>query len=79
MKMAHVRGVIFSVLADHEVEIYEYSPREIKKSITGNGNASKDQVKFMIARILNLDENIGYDQSDALAVALTYINRNRVV
>lgn len=79
MKMAHVRGVIFSALANHEVEIYEYSPREIKKSITGNGNASKDQVKFMITRILQIDDSIGYDQSDALAVALTLVNRKKIV
>lgn len=51
--------------------IFEFSPREVKKSICGNGNASKEQIQEMIKIILNLSETPHEDASDALAIALT--------
>ena len=53
------------------VEIFEFSPKKIKKSITGNGNATKEQVASMLRSILNYSIETKYhDATDALAVAL---------
>lgn len=72
MKLGHARGVILLAAAQHQIPIIELSPREIKRSITGNGNASKEQVSLMIQRMLNLTEAPEeLDESDALAIALT--------
>jgi len=53
--------------------VTEYSPKKVKQSITGNGNADKDQVWKMLQRIMSLEEKPQYfDATDALAVALCH-------
>jgi crossover junction endodeoxyribonuclease RuvC len=55
------------------LSVTEYSPKKVKQSITGNGNADKDQVWKMLQRILQIDEQPKYyDATDALAVALCH-------
>ena len=74
--MGHARGV--SILAPVNLGIIpaEYSPREVKQSVVGRGNASKDQVHFMVKNMLNVTEDISPDDaSDALAVALCHFHR----
>ena len=74
--MGHARGV--SLLAPVNLGIIpaEYSPREVKQSVVGRGNASKDQVHFMVKNMLNVTEDISPDDaSDALAVALCHFHR----
>ena len=58
----------------HGLEVTEYSPKKIKQSITGNGNADKQQVWKMLQHTLGLDDNDNhyFDASDALAVALCH-------
>ncbi len=74
--LGHARGVILLALANSEITINEYSPREVKKSVVGNGNASKEQVQYMIGKILKLEKkNISQDAADALAVALCLFNK----
>ncbi len=54
----------------------EYTPSEIKRSITGNGRASKGQVAFMVKRILNIKGEVKpFDITDAMAVAITHSQR----
>ena len=61
---------------NNSVPISEYSPREIKKSVVGNGSASKEQVSFMIKTILSLKKvEMKTDESDALATALCHAFR----
>ena len=56
-----------------KIIVTEYSPKKVKQSITGNGNADKDQVWKMLQRILNIEEKPQYfDATDALAVALCH-------
>ncbi len=55
--------------------VAEYAPREVKKALTGNGAAAKEQVRFMVMRLLGLKEEPPLDQSDALAVALAHAGR----
>ena len=76
--LGHARGVILLALAQHNIEIVEYSPREVKKSVVGNGNASKEQVGYMVQKILNLSTKPKTeDAADALAIALCQFNKNK--
>ncbi len=74
--MGHVRGAVMVAAMDRGISVVEYSPREIKLSVTGNGGASKDQVNFMVQRILKVAEPITpADASDALAAAICHWHR----
>jgi len=73
LKLGQARGAALIAAANSKLIVSEYSPREIKKSVTGNGASSKEQVQFMIKSILSLKENPKFiDSSDALAVALCH-------
>ena len=61
------------VASTNELLVYEYSARKIKQSLTGNGNAHKDQVRFMVKNMLKMStEPTSSDASDALGIALCY-------
>jgi crossover junction endodeoxyribonuclease RuvC len=71
--MAHARGVIFLAAAQHELPLISYNATRVKKTITGNGRAPKDQVQRTIQRELGLAElPEPPDVADALAVALCH-------
>jgi crossover junction endodeoxyribonuclease RuvC len=71
LKLGQVRGVVMVLAMNYGLSISEYSPREVKKSITGNGNAAKEQVEFMVKKLLGLDDaKARADAFDALAIAL---------
>jgi crossover junction endodeoxyribonuclease RuvC len=76
LKIGQARGVSILAAINREVPISEYSPREIKKSVTGNGAASKEQVAYMVKSILKIKLSPKlFDTTDALAVALCHRNR----
>lgn len=78
LKLGHARGVSILAAVNKEIPTTEYAPREIKKTITGLGAASKEQVRFMVCRILNINESTlpkKTDISDAIAVALCHNNK----
>lgn len=77
LMLGHARGVILLAGARAGLAVAEYAPREVKKALTGNGAATKEQVRFMVMRLLGLKESFPLDQSDALAVALTHAGRSR--
>jgi len=78
LRLGHARGVILVALAKEKLPIGEYAPRSIKQAVSGRGNATKDQVKWMVARILGIDaDSLEEDASDALAVSLCHIFRNQ--
>ncbi len=73
LKLGHARGAILLAAAHAEVRIAEYAPREIKKAVVGNGNATKDQVGFMVQQQLRLKEAPApADAADAVAAALCH-------
>ena len=76
--LGHARGVILLAGASAGLSVAEYAPREVKKALTGNGAAAKEQVRFMVMRLLALKDSPPLDQSDALAVALTHAGRSRL-
>ncbi len=74
--MGEARGVSLLAAVNQGVRPAEYSPREVKLAVVGRGNASKEQVQFMVRQILRIKEEIKpTDAADALAVALCHYNR----
>lgn len=73
--LGHVRGALILTALECGIELAEYTPREIKMSVTGSGAASKEQVNFMVKRILALQGAVQADAADALAAALCHHHR----
>ncbi|SVE45358.1 uncharacterized protein METZ01_LOCUS498212, partial [marine metagenome] len=68
MRLGQARGASMVAAASKKIPIYEYSARKVKQSITGNGNAHKSQVQFMVKAKLQMDHNPKpIDAADALA------------
>jgi crossover junction endodeoxyribonuclease RuvC len=73
LKLGRAQGVAIAAAMDRNIPVTEYSPRKIKQSITGNGNADKEQVWNMLQRITLLPNKPKYfDATDALAVAICH-------
>ena len=70
LKLGMARGVSILVLAQAGLQIKELPPKLVKKTITGYGSASKDQIKSMIEKLLNIIPK-NEDSSDALAIAIS--------
>jgi len=72
--LGHARGVILLAASQSRLDIAEYPPAEIKKTVVGTGAATKEQVQFMVARLLRLrTAPQPADASDGVAAALTYL------
>ena len=77
--LGHARGVILLAAAQAGVEIAEFSPAFVKKSVTGVGAATKPQVAYMVRQILRLERAPApNDAADGVAIALTYLLSQRV-
>ena len=77
--LGHARGVAIAAASVNEILVYEYAARKIKQSLTGNGNAHKDQVRFMVKNLLKMDTiPKSDDASDALAIALCYLLQTKL-
>jgi len=73
--LGQVRGATLVAVASHECDLHEYSPLEIKKAVTGYGQADKNQVMTMIKSLLQIeDDKLPVDASDALATAFCHLN-----
>ncbi len=73
LKLGRAQGVAIAAALAQDLQVYEYSPRKIKQSITGNGNASKEQVSAMLQNLLNIEVLPNYlDATDALAAAVCH-------
>jgi crossover junction endodeoxyribonuclease RuvC len=73
LKLGRAQGVAMAAALANEIPIVEYSPKTVKQSVTGNGNASKEQVASMLESILKmkLDTTL-YDATDAIGIALCH-------
>jgi crossover junction endodeoxyribonuclease RuvC len=75
LKLGQVRGVALLAAAELELPVAEYAPLSIKSSVVGYGLAKKEQVQFMVARLLNLPElPEPADAADALAIAICHLH-----
>lgn len=73
LKLGRAQGVAITVALAEEIPVFEYSPRKIKQSITGNGNASKQQVAILLSQLLQFDHKyLLLDATDALGVAVCH-------
>ena len=73
LKLGRAQGVAIAVAMSNKVAVAEYSPKKVKQAITGNGNATKEQIWKMLNNIMQLKQTIRYfDASDALAVAVCH-------
>jgi len=76
LKLAQFRGALSLRILQVHGNFYEYTPLQVKKAVTGNGKAKKEQVAFMVKRILGIKGEIKpLDITDAIAVALTHAQR----
>ena len=80
LKLGRAQAAAILAIANLDIPVAEYYPKEVKKSITGNGNASKQQVAFMLRKMVSLpDETLGSDATDALAVAWCHLMKQNSV
>jgi crossover junction endodeoxyribonuclease RuvC len=78
LKLGRAQGVAIAAALSKNIPITEYSPKKIKMSITGNGNASKEQVAAMLVQILGIEHEQKYhDATDALGAALCHYYQNK--
>ncbi|MEA2019940.1 MAG: crossover junction endodeoxyribonuclease RuvC [Campylobacterota bacterium] len=76
IKLAQFRGAISLKILQELGNFSEYTPLQVKKAVTGNGKAAKEQVAFMVKRLLGIKKEIKpLDITDAIAVALTHSQR----
>ncbi|MES2565265.1 MAG: crossover junction endodeoxyribonuclease RuvC [Bacteroidota bacterium] len=80
LKLGRAQGVAIAAALSKSISMTEYSPKKIKMSITGNGNASKEQVAAMLENLLHFKNEDKYlDATDALGVAVCHYFQNKVV
>lgn len=78
LKVSEAKGVILLAAAVNRIPVFEYTPNQVKISVTGSGRADKKQIQEMIKRILNLDEIPRPDDAaDGLSIALCHLQCNR--
>lgn len=78
LKLGRAQGVAIAAAMMHDLHAVEYAPRKIKQSITGRGNATKEQVLKMLQHTLNIVEDVRFlDATDAVAVALCHHYQHR--
>jgi crossover junction endodeoxyribonuclease RuvC len=79
LKLGRAQGVAIASALTNKVEVFEYSPKKIKQSITGNGNASKEQVASMLQRLIGFEIQPKFlDATDGLAAAVCHHFQNRL-
>lgn len=83
LKLGQARGVLMAVPALHGIDVAEYGANKVKKSIVGNGHATKDQMGMMVETLLpSIKEKnkgkITEDEADALAVAITHAHHSEL-
>jgi crossover junction endodeoxyribonuclease RuvC len=73
LKLGEVRGLAMCVAFQKGLQVFELTPAEVKRHVTGNGRASKDQVELAMKGLLNFERGtLSQDATDALAIGLTF-------
>lgn len=75
VKLSHARGVLLAAAARHEIPVFEYEPRLVKKALVGYGQAEKPQVRAMVLALLARQRSrVPLDAADALALAICHLH-----
>ena len=79
MAVSEMRGVIMLTLANHNLPVFEFTPLQVKQSLSGYGRADKNQIQRMVRLILGIKEEIKPDDAaDALAIAICGVNNKMI-
>jgi len=78
IKLGEARGIALLAAVQRQIPIFEYATREVKQSVTGYGQATKDQIQKMVKALLSLPETAQEDASDALAIAICHLHSYRL-
>lgn len=80
LAVGQARGVVMLAIEQAGIEVFEYTPKEVKNAVAGYGSAEKRQVQEMVRALLQLDSIPKPDDAaDALAIAITHLNTKRYV
>jgi len=80
LKLAQFRGAISLKIIQDIGYFHEYTPLQVKKALTGNGKATKEQVAFMVKKLLGIKKEIRpFDITDAMAIAITHTQRVKMI
>ncbi len=77
LKLGRAQAAAMLAGIHRQLPVNQYTPKEVKKSVTGNGSAAKEQVAYMVCAMLSLTDQLSHDATDALAVALCHAHRAR--
>jgi crossover junction endodeoxyribonuclease RuvC len=77
LKLGRAQAAAMLAALNRGLEVDEYTPKEVKKAVTGNGNAAKEQVAYMVEKVLKMEPavKVSFDALDALAVSLCRAHR----
>lgn len=78
LKLGQARGVAMCAATQGGAPVFEYTPQAVKQAVVGTGAAEKAQVAHMVKAVLSIDEALGLDASDALAVGLCHAQTRRL-
>ncbi len=77
VRIGEARACAMLAAQENILPIFEYAPTAVKQSVTGNGRATKEQVQFMVTRLLSLKDMPYADSADALAIAICHLHNAR--
>jgi len=78
LQIGHVRGVVLVAARKSGATVFEYTAPEVKMAVVRNGGAQKEQVAFMVRRLLPGLSDLREDEADALAVAICHLHRGKL-
>lgn len=80
LKLGRAQGVAIAAALQRDIPIYEYAPKKIKMSITGSGDASKEQIALLLPKLLKLNLSTRtFDETDAIAIAYCHLIQSSAV
>ncbi len=77
VRIGEARACAMLAAQENKLPIFEYAPTAVKLSVTGSGRATKEQVQFMVTKLLNLKEAPYADSADALAIAICHLHNHK--
>jgi crossover junction endodeoxyribonuclease RuvC len=78
LKLGHTRGVIMVTCVEYGLDVFEYTPGQIKLAVAGHGHAQKNQVQEMVRVQLGMEKIVAEDAADALAGAMCHLHAHAV-
>ena len=76
LKLGHARGAAVVAALHEGLEVFNYSPRRVKQSVAGYGQADKAQIQYMVRMLLNISAEPSKDAADALALAICHAHHS---